>query len=110
MVELRGAGRTMIWIKRGVVVAVLAVTMVAACAKKKPAPVTSAAPPPAVTTPAPTPAAPPPPPQRVEEAPVAPIAEDTIANRSLEDLNRDSPFKPAFFALDRAELDDAGRA
>jgi peptidoglycan-associated lipoprotein len=38
------------------------------------------------------------------------ISEDTIGTRSLEDLNRDSPFKPAFFGLDSAELDDAGRA
>jgi peptidoglycan-associated lipoprotein len=50
---------------------------------------------------------------RVEEAlpvPTEPIAEDAIANRSLDDLNRDSPFKPVFFALDTAELDDAARA
>jgi peptidoglycan-associated lipoprotein len=38
------------------------------------------------------------------------IAEDGISARSLDDLNRDSPFKPAFFPLDSAELDDAGRA
>jgi peptidoglycan-associated lipoprotein len=42
--------------------------------------------------------------------PPEPIAEDTIGNRTLDDLNRDSPFRPAFFALDSAELDDAGRA
>ncbi len=38
------------------------------------------------------------------------IAEDGISARSLDDLNRDSPFKPAFFPLDSAELDDEGRA
>ena len=42
--------------------------------------------------------------------PVPSINEDNISNRSLEDLNRDSPFKPAFFALDSEDLDDAGRA
>jgi peptidoglycan-associated lipoprotein len=41
--------------------------------------------------------------------PVA-IAEDGITARSLDELNRDSPFKPAFFPLDSAELDDVGRA
>jgi peptidoglycan-associated lipoprotein len=61
------------------------------------------------------PSTPPPPPprtaERVEEAvPVPSINEDNISNRSLEDLNRDSPFKPAFFALDSEDLDDAGRA
>jgi peptidoglycan-associated lipoprotein len=38
------------------------------------------------------------------------IAEDGISARSLDDLNRDSPFRPAFFPLDSAELDDEGRA
>jgi len=81
------------------------------CAKKKPAPVTQAAPPPAVSATTPAPPAPPRPPDRVEESiPVPAISEDTIGNRSLEDLNRDSPFKPAFFGLDSSELDDAGRA
>lgn len=75
------------------------------------APVTSPAPPPA-TSPAVTAPAPPAPPQRVEESlPVPePIVEDSIADRSLDDLNRDAPFKPAFFPLDSADLDDTGRA
>jgi len=70
-----------------------------------PAPPT-VAPPPALPTPPP-----PPPPTKVEEAlPFpGPLTEDAIGNRSLDDLNRDSPFKPVFFALDSAELDDAGR-
>ncbi|HVZ21890.1 MAG TPA: peptidoglycan-associated lipoprotein Pal [Vicinamibacterales bacterium] len=82
---------------------------VTACAKKK-APVTQPAPPPEAAAPAPAPA--PAPPQRVEEAlpvPEQPLAEDAIANKSLDDLNRDSPLKPAFFKLDSADLDDAGR-
>ena len=41
--------------------------------------------------------------------PVA-IAEDAISTRSLDELNRDSPFKPAFFQLDSADLDDSARA
>jgi len=49
----------------------------------------------------------------VEESlpvPPQPLSEDNVANRSLEDLNRDSPLKPAFFLLDSADLDDTGRA
>jgi len=76
---------------------------------------------PPVTAPAPAPSAPPPaaapaparPAERVEESlpvPPEPLAEDSISNKSLDDLNRDSPFKPVFFQLDRAELDDGGRA
>jgi peptidoglycan-associated lipoprotein len=89
-----------------VVLASLAVT---ACGKKKPA--TSPMPPPAVpaggvTAPGDKPA------QPVEEAtPVAtePIAEDTIGAKSLDELNLDSPLKPAFFGLDSAELDASGQ-
>jgi peptidoglycan-associated lipoprotein len=49
---------------------------------------------------------------RVEESlpvPAEPLGEDAIGNRSLDDLNRDSPFKPVFFGLDSSDLDEAGR-
>jgi peptidoglycan-associated lipoprotein len=92
-------------------VMLLALTLtVSACAKKvQPVPAMPAPPPSTQQT------APPltQPPQRVaDDLPVAPqpIGEDSISNRSLDDLNRDSPLKPAFFALDSADLDDAGRA
>ena len=39
-----------------------------------------------------------------------PVVEDTIANRSLDEINLDSPFEPVFFALDSAGLDEEGRA
>ena len=96
----------------GVVLVLISVT--AGCARKPQPPVVTAptpptiATPPAVTTPPPAP-----PPQRVEEAlpvPPEPLSEDSIANRSLDDLNRDSPFRPVFFDLDASDLDDMGRA
>jgi peptidoglycan-associated lipoprotein len=95
--------------RRAVLVCLMIVPLtVAACGKKKPA--TSPMPPPAfpgsVTSPGDKPA------QPVEEAtPVAtePVAEDAIGAKSLDDLNRDSPLKPAFFGLDSAELDADGR-
>ena len=83
----------------------------ASCSRRQP-PVVAPAPAPVATPPAVTTAPPPPPPQRVEEAlpvPPQPLSEDSIANRSLDDLNRDSPFRPVFFALDASDLDDAGR-
>jgi len=98
--------------RRVMIVLMVVLAFVGACAKKKPAPVASAAPPP-VSVPEGTPGPPPPPrpAERVEESvPVPAISEDAIGNRSLEDLNRDSPFRPAFFGLDSSELDDAGRA
>jgi peptidoglycan-associated lipoprotein len=106
----RKRGHDMRWMSGGFFVVVMALMVIAACAKKQPAPVGQAPPPPAVTAPAPAPP-PPAPAQRVEEAvPVPQLSEDTIGNRSLEDLNRDSPFRPALFALDSSELDDTGRA
>jgi peptidoglycan-associated lipoprotein len=88
----------------------LVAALAAGCGKKKQ---------PTTPMPAPTPSAPPEvtapdtPAQPVEEATPVPqptIAEDAIGGRSLDDLNRDSPLKPAFFGLDSAELDADGQA
>ena len=90
----------------------LAATLsVVGCGKKKvatpmPAPA-PAIPSGGVTTPSERPA------QPVEEPTPVPqptLEEDTIGGRSLDDLNRDSPLKPAFFGLDSAELDADGQA
>jgi peptidoglycan-associated lipoprotein len=93
-------------VKLGVIgTLVLAMTAASGCGKKKAPP--SPMPPPAVTA-DPTSPTGQGPAQKVEEAtPVAaePIAEDTIGTKSLDDLNRDSPLKPAFFGLDAGELD-----
>ena len=96
---------------RPLIFLLMLLVLAGACAKKQPplgpqpAPPTSAAPP-SVAAPAP-----PAPPQRVEESvPVPSISEDGISNRTLEDLNRNSPLQPAYFGLDSSELDDAGRA
>ncbi|OFW02959.1 MAG: peptidoglycan-associated lipoprotein [Acidobacteria bacterium RIFCSPLOWO2_02_FULL_68_18] len=96
-----------------VLVLLFASVLLAGCARRQPPVATPTPPPPAGAPPAAATPAPPPPAVRVEEAlplPPEPVAEDAIANRSLDDLNRDSPFKPVFFALDSAELDEPGRA
>ena len=89
---------------------IVVMTVSAGCGRKKQP----------TTMPAPTPSAPPAvekapetPPQPVEEATPVPqptVEEDTIGGRSLDDLNRDSPLKPAFFGLDSADLDSDGQA
>jgi peptidoglycan-associated lipoprotein len=94
------------------VVLVLLGLTAAACRRAQPPPLAQPAPP---TGGGPvTPASPPAPKPTTEALPVPPeplaIAEDGISARSLDDLNRDSPFKPAYFPLDSAELDDEGRA
>jgi len=85
------------------------------CNRRKPA-TPQPAPAPGAATTAQPPAvtkAPPAPPTRVDDAlpvPPQPLTEDAVANRSLDDLNRESPLKPVYFGLDSADLDDAGRA
>jgi peptidoglycan-associated lipoprotein len=41
--------------------------------------------------------------------PAEPLPGDSVAARSLDDLNRDSPLQPVFFELDSVEVNDAGR-
>ena len=51
-------------------------------------------------------------PQRVAELPVPPqpaLSEDSVGSKTLDELNRNSPFKPVFFSVDSADLDDVGR-
>jgi len=92
-----------------VVAITLALAVTGACGKKKVA--TGPQPPPAEEPAAVTPN-PPAPTERVEDrTPVpSPLPDDSIVNKSLDDLNRDSPLKPVFFPLDSAELDEVGRS
>jgi peptidoglycan-associated lipoprotein len=51
----------------------------------------------------------PPPPVREPVVPAEPMANDAVASRSLDDLNRDSPLQPVYFELDSSDVNDAGR-
>jgi peptidoglycan-associated lipoprotein len=91
-----------------------ALVMVTACAKRQP-PVPATQPPPTVAPPQITANTPPPaPPRRVDEAlpvPAQPaVSDDAASSRSIDDINRNSPFKPVFFTVDSADLDESGRA
>jgi len=84
-----------------------------ACVKKK-APVLEPPAPTPTTEAAPAPTPPPPAPTRVAEPPVptpAPVREEnvTAAASTLDDLNRSSPLKPVFFALDSSDIDTAAK-
>jgi peptidoglycan-associated lipoprotein len=96
----------------GIALAVICLAAAPACSRRdkpvatpQPAPVAEA---PATVTP------PPPPPRasdRVEDRqPVAPLADEGLDSRSLDELNRSSPLRPAFFLLDSSDLDDTGRS
>ena len=95
--------------KRIATVAVLGLlTFAAACHKNKP-PVARPTPP-APTTSAPTPSKPPAPPEPVPETtPVPPEPTPTETNLSLDEINKNSPFRPVFYALDSYELDGTGQ-
>jgi peptidoglycan-associated lipoprotein len=90
---------------RGVVTLLfLLLTLSGACAKKQPPIARPMPPPPPEST-----TAPPGPPAPVEEpvgVPPEPVAEDSIASGSIDDINRNSPLRPAFFAFNSAELDE----
>ncbi|MGC4082046.1 MAG: peptidoglycan-associated lipoprotein Pal [Vicinamibacterales bacterium] len=77
-----------------------------ACGGKKP-PVARPAPPPPAATGTTNATRPPAPPEPVTEpviVPAEPVSDDRIASSSLDNLNRNSPLKPAFFELDSSEL------
>ncbi len=94
----------------------VAVVMVAAvgasCAKKTP-PVVRPAPPPATTDDAGmgTTPAPPAPPAPVRDEPIAmaPPTDPAIGSKNLDELNRESPLEPVFYALDSYELSAEAR-
>ena len=91
-------------------VALMVVAMTAGACAKKVAPVAKPAPPPTGVTGGTPPPAPPEPVSEPTIVPPMPVAEDAIGSKSLDDLNRDSPLKPVFFALDSSELNSDGQA
>jgi peptidoglycan-associated lipoprotein len=95
----------------GIALAIASLMAAPACNRRKP--VVTPQPAPSVEAPPPVVTQPPAPPratERVEDRQPAPLSEDTVADRSLDELNRNSPLRPAFFVLDSSDLDDAGRS
>jgi peptidoglycan-associated lipoprotein len=90
---------------------VVTMCVAAACGSKKKAPVLEPAPAPAPEV---EPAAPPAPrvptavPDRTPTLP--PIRDEAVTSSSLDELNRNSPLRPAFFALDSADIDPTAKA
>jgi peptidoglycan-associated lipoprotein len=105
---MRRMAMTTVW------VGVLALTVaVASCGGKKP-PIARPAPPPtdsgALAAAAPRPPAPPTPVSEPVVVPPEPVREDAISSATLDDLNRNSPLKPAFFEFDSAEINGAAKS
>ena len=91
----------------------LCVLIVSACGGKKP-PVARPLPPPPTPAGSGSASRPPAPPEPVAEptiVPPEPVRDERISSASLDDLNKNSPLKPAFFEYDSSELtSDAQRA
>jgi peptidoglycan-associated lipoprotein len=84
-------------------------TFAGGCHKNKP-PVARPMPPPPNTTAPPSANKPPTPPEPVPETnPVPPEPTPTETNLSLDEINKNSPFQPVFFALDSYEVDGTGQ-
>jgi peptidoglycan-associated lipoprotein len=93
---------------------VLCTVVVLACGGKKPPvarPIPPPPPPAASTTPGARPPAPPEPVAEPTIVPPEPVRDERITSASLDDLNRNSPLKAAFFEYDSSELtEEAQRA
>ena len=82
-----------------------------ACAKRQPpiAPEAPAPPPRGATRPATPPPPPPPVPSPPPIVPPEPLSEGDLSMRSLDELNRDSPLRAAFFGYDSSEITGEAR-
>src|SRR5579864_3261294 len=92
------------------VVSTLLLLAAVACHKNAPPVVRPTPPPPRPSSNSAT--RPPAPPEPVNEptiVPPEPVREDAISSSSLDDLNRNSPLRPVFFALDSDELTPDGQ-
>ncbi len=90
---------------------ILALVTVSACGGKKPPVARPTTPPPSTSTGGTKPPAPPEPvvePQPVPPEPTVSSA-DTMRDRSLDDINKQSPLQPVFFELDSAEVSAEGQ-
>ena len=92
--------------------AVITLAGVSACGAKKP-PVARATPPPPGSTAGSRPPAPPEPVVESEPVPVPPepsIDSSDNSNRSLDEINKQSPLQPVFYELDSAEMSAEAQA
>ena len=92
---------------------VVVVALVGACAKKQP-PVARPTQPPPATVPADSsvtrpPAPPEPVPEPITVPPDPAMTSGDLAARSVDEINKESPFQPVFFAVDSDQIDAPGQ-
>jgi peptidoglycan-associated lipoprotein len=87
----------------------LALALAVSCAKKQPPVARPTTPPPSATADTNRPPAPPTPVAEPTPVPPEPTAEDALASRDIDQINKNSPFQPVFFRFDSSDLDSAGQ-
>jgi peptidoglycan-associated lipoprotein len=88
---------------------VLALAVGVSCAKKQPPVARPTTPPPGATADANRPPSPPTPVSEPTPVPPEPVVDDPLASRDIDNINKNSPFQPVFFAFDSSELDSVGQ-
>src|SRR5215211_141276 len=91
--------------------ALVLATTLSACAKKTP-PVAKPTPPPpgSSSSSGNRPPQPPTPVNEPQQVPVEPGGAESLSSKDLDDINKNSPFQPLFFAYDQAEVSQEGQA
>jgi len=89
-----------------VIITVALAASIGACAKKKPPVARPIPPPPAMVSDA-APTRPPAPPEPVRETPIPPepVTSDPLVATDIDQINKNSPFQPIFYAFDSSEVD-----
>jgi peptidoglycan-associated lipoprotein len=105
MVSIR---RKLTW--SGAAVALLISITAGACGGKKPPVARPIPPPPPPSSATNRPPAPPEPISEPTVVPPEPVRDDAISSASIDDLNRNSPLKPAYFEYDSSELTPEAQA
>ena len=97
--------------KRSAALLAILLTLAGACAKKTPPVARPTVPPPTGTssTTSNRPPAPPTPVNEPQPVPVEPTGADSLNSKDLDELNKNSPFQPLFFAYDMAEVSAEGQ-
>ena len=91
------------------ILAIVAMAAGAACAKKTPPVAKPTTPPPVDSSSGTRPPEPPTPVNEPQPVPAEPAPMDELASRDLDDINKNSPFQPLFFALDQSEVSPEGQ-
>jgi peptidoglycan-associated lipoprotein len=87
----------------------LVLSLAVSCAKKQPPVARPTTPPPSAGADANRPPEPPTPVAEPQPVPPEPVADDALASRDIDQINKNSPFQPVFFRFDSSDLDGAGQ-